>query len=91
MPYPQGASQPRLAQGCRWGGGEEVRTLLFPEGALRLQGTGLGVAELCDGVRTFDAIVAELLRKYPAGDGERIRDEAGIFLEKLRNKRIIDY
>ncbi|PYX67832.1 MAG: hypothetical protein DMG78_26800 [Acidobacteria bacterium] len=40
MPPPTDASQPRLATGCRWGGTEENRVILYPEGALKLQNTG---------------------------------------------------
>ena len=47
MAPPTDASQPRLAIGCRWGGTEENRMVLFPEGAIKLQGTGRQVLERC--------------------------------------------
>ena len=49
MAPPTDASQPRLAAGCRWGGTEEDRVILFPEGAIKLQGTGRQILERCDG------------------------------------------
>ena len=51
MAPPLESSQPRLAAGCRWGGSEENRVILFPEGAIQLQGTGRQVLERCDGQR----------------------------------------
>lgn len=65
--------------------------LLFPEGAMRVQGTGLAILELCDGQRTFSEVVAELQRQYFGADPQRILTEAGKFLEQLHEKRIVDY
>ena len=85
------SSKPTLAVGCRWGGSEEDPMLLFPEGALKVQGTGLAILSLCDGQRTFPEIVAELQRQYLGADPQRIRDDATTFLEQLHEKRIVDY
>lgn len=50
MALPEDSAQPRLAVGCRWGaekekankaGDKPERTILYPEGALRLRDTGL--------------------------------------------------
>jgi pyrroloquinoline quinone biosynthesis protein D len=92
MAQPQTTSRPRLAAGCRWAeaNGAE-RMLLFPEGALRLQGTGREILERCDGQRTVEQIVGELQKLYSAGDPARIPEEVGNFLEQLRQKRIIDF
>ncbi len=60
MAPPTDTSQPRLAAGCRWGGTEEERVILFPEGAIKLQGTGRQILERCDGTRTFADIIAQL-------------------------------
>lgn len=84
-------SKPLLAVGCRWGGREGAPLLLFPEGAMNVQGTGLVILELCDGQRTFSQVVAELQRRYLGSDPQRIRDDATRFLEQLREKRIVDY
>jgi coenzyme PQQ biosynthesis protein PqqD len=88
---PSDGSQPRLAAGCRWGGSEEDRVVLFPEGAIKLQGTGRQVLEHCDGQRTFVEILAELQKQFVAADPAKIRDDISKFLEELQRKRIVDY
>ena len=91
MAAPSDASLPRLAAGCRWGGTEENRVILFPEGAIKLQGTGRQVLERCDGQRTFGEIIAELQGQFGTADPAKIRDDISIFLEQLQKKRIVDY
>jgi pyrroloquinoline quinone biosynthesis protein D len=91
MAAPSDQSQPRLAAGCRWGGTEENRVVLFPEGAIKLQGTGRQVLERCDGQRTFGEIIAELQKEFGTTDPEKIRADIGTFLEQLQKKRIVDY
>jgi pyrroloquinoline quinone biosynthesis protein D len=95
MALPEDASQPRLAAGCRWGadkgGNGDVRTLLFPEGAIKLQGTGRQVLERCDGQRTFAQIIAELQSQFTDADPAKIRADISGFLEQLKHKRIVDY
>ena len=91
MAPPLDSSQPRLAAGCRWGGTEADRMILFPEGAIKLQGTGRQVLERCDGQHTLGEIVAELQGQFTAADPAKIRDDIRIFLEQLQNKRIVDY
>ncbi len=91
MAPPLDSSQPRLAAGCRWGGTEADRMILFPEGAIKLQGTGRQVLERCDGQRTFAEIIVELQQEFGKTDPAKIRDDISIFLEQLQKKRIIDY
>jgi pyrroloquinoline quinone biosynthesis protein D len=91
MTPPVDSSQPRLAAGCRWGGTEENRVILFPEGAIKLQGTGRQVLERCDGQRTFGEIIAELQGQFAKADPEKIRADITQFLEQLQKKRIVDY
>ena len=91
MAPPTDASQPRLATGCRWGGTEQDRMILFPEGAIKLQGTGRQVLEQCNGQRTFGEIIAELQKQFVTADPEKIRDDISQFLEQLQKKRIVDY
>jgi len=91
MAAPEDATQPRLAAGCRWGGTEDNRVILFPEGAIRLQGTGRQVLERCDGQHTFAEIIQELQAQFGKTDPAKIRDDIGKFLEQLRQKRIVDY
>jgi pyrroloquinoline quinone biosynthesis protein D len=88
---PEDSSQPRLAAGCRWGGTEEDRVILFPEGAIKLQGTGRQVLERCDGQRTFGEIILELQSQFKDADAGKIRSDIGQFLEQLQKKRIVDY
>jgi pyrroloquinoline quinone biosynthesis protein D len=95
MPPPEDSSYPRLATGCRWGAegkaGSEERMILFPEGAIKLQGTGRQVLERCDGKRTFNEIIGELQAQFADADPAKIRADIGQFLEQLRHKRIVDY
>ena len=96
MPPPVDESRPRLATGTRWaapatGGMDEGRMLLFPEGAIKLQGTGREVLERCDGQRTFGEIVTDLQNEFGKTDPEKIRADISTFLEQLQRKRIVDY
>jgi coenzyme PQQ biosynthesis protein PqqD len=91
MPPPEESSLPRLAAGCRWGGTEDARVILFPEGAIKLQGTGRQVLEQCDGQRTFGQIIQELQAQFGDADPDKIRTDISQFLEQLRHKRIVDY
>ena len=91
MAAPTDESRPRLATGCRWGGTEANRMVLFPEGAIKLQSTGLQILERCDGQRTFGEIITELVKEFGTTDPEKIRADIGMFLEQLQKKRIVDY
>ena len=82
---------PRLASGCRWGGTEEEPVVLFPEGAIRVQGTGLLILQLCDGERSLADIVKELESQFILAQPGKIRDDVIAFLEQLHEKRIVDY
>ena len=90
MSPPSDSSQPRFASGCRWGTQGEERVVLFPEGMIRVQGTGQKILELCDGQRTVQEIVTALAATYSA-DPAKIREDVGSFLEALQQKRIVDY
>lgn len=91
MARPADSSQPRFGAGCRWGTQGEERVVLFPEGMIRVQGTGQKILELCDGQRTVEEIVTALSATYSRGSPAKIRDEVGNFLEVLQQKRIVDY
>lgn len=82
---------PRLAAGCRWGGSEEEPVVLFPEGAIRVQGTGLLILRLCDGQRCLADIVKELESQYILAQPAKIRSDVIAFLEQLHDKRVVDY
>jgi hypothetical protein len=66
-------------------------TVLFPEGAIRVQGTGKAILRLCDGQKTFQRVIAELQTQYILVSPTRIREDAEAYLEKLHEKRIVDY
>jgi len=83
---------PRLAPGCRWAEAQGAeRMLLFPEGAIRLRGTGREILERCDGQRTVEQIVADLQLIYSAGDPARIAEDVRSFLGQLHQKRVVDF
>lgn len=88
---PTDKSRPHLAPGCRWGGTEQDRVVLYPEGAIKLQGTGRQVLERCDGQRTFGEIITELQKEFEKTDPAKIRQDISTFLEQLQRKRIVDY
>jgi coenzyme PQQ biosynthesis protein PqqD len=84
-------SIPRFAAGCRWGGTTETPIVLFPEGAIRVQGTGRVILELCEGHFTLGEIVQKLEAQFFLAPKGKIRAEVQVFLEQLHAKRIIDY
>jgi pyrroloquinoline quinone biosynthesis protein D len=65
--------------------------VLFPEGMIRVQGTGHDILELCDGQRTLQEIVVTLVERYGAGDPKKITEDVSSFLDALQRKRIVDY
>jgi pyrroloquinoline quinone biosynthesis protein D len=91
MAPPVDSSQPRLAAGCRWGKQGDEPVVLFPEGMIRVQGTGQSVLELCDGQRSVEEIVGVLAGRYNSADPAKVREDVRAFLEALQQKRIVDY
>src|ERR1700676_5809033 len=85
------ASIPKFAAGCRWGGTTEAPVVLFPEGAIRVEGTGRIILELCDGHFSLAEIVQKLEAQFMLAPKGKIRAEVRVFLEQLHAKRIIDY
>jgi len=87
-----GASQPKLRPGCRLReSADQGDLLLIPEGALRLAGTGRKIVERCDGRHSLDDIVRELEAEYPKAQPGRIETEVTRFLERLHQKRVLDF
>ena len=91
MPELSDASVPRLAAGCRWGGTIEAPVVLFPEGAIRVEGTGRVVLELCTGQFTVAEMIQKLEGQFILAPRGKIRADVISFLEQLHAKRIIDY
>lgn len=92
MTAPAHTNVPRLAAGCRLSAEEgQEPVLLIPEGVLKLRGPGTRILQLCDGERTIGAIVSTLQTEFSAGDPARIAAEVLSFLEKLHDKRVLNY
>src|SRR5208282_4658909 len=85
------ASVPKFAAGCRWGGTTEAPVVLFPEGAIRVEGTGRIILELCDGHLSLAQIVQQLETQFMLAPKGKVREDVQTFLERLHAKRIIDY
>jgi coenzyme PQQ biosynthesis protein PqqD len=66
--------------------------LLYPEGVVFLNETGLAILELCDGERTLDAIAAALAERYGAkgADLAEVARDVADFLEDLRHRELVD-
>jgi coenzyme PQQ biosynthesis protein PqqD len=81
-----------LARGCRISeqAGHES-TLLMPEGAMRLNPPGLKILQCCDGQHTFAEIVRALQGDFDASPSERIAEDTAAFLERLQERRVVDY
>lgn len=92
MNRPLPSSRPRLAAGCRLSGapGRDA-TLLMPEGALQLNGPGLKIVQCCDGNHTVAEIVVELQSTYQSVEAPRIEEDTVSFLEKLQERRAVDF
>ncbi len=90
MSRPAPDSRPRLARGCRISEGRES-TLLMPEGAMRLNASGLKILRLCDGQHTFAEMVSGLQGEFAGSTSERIAEDTAAFLERLRERRAVDY
>ena len=91
LPRPMPSSRPRLAPGCRWGTQGEKPVVLYPEGMIRVEGTGQHILELCNGQRTVQEIIATLSERYGAAAPSKIMEDVSSFLEALQRKRIVDY
>jgi pyrroloquinoline quinone biosynthesis protein D len=85
------ASVPKFAAGCRWGGTIEAPVVLFPEGTIRLEGTGRIILELCEGHFTLAEIVQKLETQFILAPKGKIRADVETFLRQLHDKRIVDY
>jgi len=85
------ASVPKFAAGCRWGGTTEAPVVLFPEGTIRVEGTGRIILELYDGRFSLAEIVQKLETQFMLAEKGKIRADVQTFLEQLHDKRIIDY
>ncbi|MGH7546692.1 MAG: pyrroloquinoline quinone biosynthesis peptide chaperone PqqD [Gemmatimonadales bacterium] len=79
---------PRIAPKARleW---DEVRgrhVLLYPEGLVALNATGVEILKLCDGTQAFTRIVATLRQRYGAAGIDR---DVAAFLDGLAAKGLV--
>jgi hypothetical protein len=58
---------------------------------MKLNGPGLEIVRRCDGARTVADIVRELEALYPEAPAGRIDAEALQFLERLWERRAVDF
>jgi len=84
-------SVPKFAAGCCWGGTVEAPVVVIPEGAIRVEGTGRIILELCDGHFSLAEIVQKLEKQFMLAPRGKIRADVQTFLEQLHAKRVIDY
>jgi pyrroloquinoline quinone biosynthesis protein D len=83
--------RPSLRKGCRLSPPEAAESvLLIPEGALRLQGPGRRILELCDGSRTTSDIIRQLQTEFPNADPPKISAEVTQYLERLRDRGAVE-
>lgn len=64
---------------------DRVAFLLVPEGVVELSPSAAAIAELIDGNRTLDAIIAELAERFDA-PVETLRADVSDFCESLRDR-----
>ncbi|HET6346998.1 MAG TPA: pyrroloquinoline quinone biosynthesis peptide chaperone PqqD [Myxococcota bacterium] len=85
------ACRPRLAPHARlhWDRFDERHMLLLPEAALVLDETATTILQLCDGVRTLDAVVTDLCRAYEA-PREEIEADMLAFLGQLEGRGLLE-
>jgi pyrroloquinoline quinone biosynthesis protein D len=84
------ASAPRLHAKARLQR-DDVRgrdVLLYPEGLVMLNATGVEILQLCDGTRSLADIVATLERRY---ETTGLAEDVGAFLEGLAAKGLVTY
>ncbi|MCU1292806.1 MAG: hypothetical protein JWP08_1656 [Bryobacterales bacterium] len=83
--------RPALKRGCRLSTAAPEPLLLIPEGALRLQGPGKHILELCDGERSLAAIVEQLQIAFPSADPAKMQDDVASFLNALAAKGAVEF
>ena len=92
MSRPGPNSRPQLARGCRLSEQEgQDSTLLMPEGAMRLNPPGIKILRQCDGQHTFAEIVKALEGDFSGPAPGRIAEDTAAFLERLQERRVVDY
>ena len=85
-------SRPRLAKKAMLRVDKKTgkKVLLYPEKGLVLNATGAAILELCDGVRTLDAIKAALAATFDAAPAEGLERETEAFLSALAERGLVE-
>jgi coenzyme PQQ biosynthesis protein PqqD len=81
------SQRPALKSGCRLS--REGDVLLIPEGALRLHGPSARILQGCDGRKSVQQIIDQLLQEFPTSDPAKIAEETSSFLLKLAERGAI--
>jgi pyrroloquinoline quinone biosynthesis protein D len=85
-------ARPRLAPGCRLKEDTgQMRVLLMPERALKLNGPSLEIVERCDGAHSVSEIVAELQKKYSKAVPQKVESDILGYLALLHEQRAVDF
>jgi len=58
---------------------------------MRLKGTAAEIIRLCNGERTVADILRAMRALYPSSDLQRIEQEIGSFLNRLLERRAVDF
>jgi len=69
----------------RWEASQDAYILLYPEGLIKLNPAAGEILKRCDGVRTAEAIVADLDQAFP-GQPEAIARDTQAFLVAAHDK-----
>jgi pyrroloquinoline quinone biosynthesis protein D len=88
---PELNSRPRLAPGCRLGENYQLRVLLMPERALRLNGPSLEIVERCDGKHTVQQIITDLQKIYSKAAPQKVEQDILGYLALLQKDRALDF
>lgn len=64
--------------------------LLFPEGIVQLNATGIDIARYCDGHHTLQEIVEELAKSYHISTVE-LQEDVEEFLRALYNNSLLEF
>lgn len=86
-----GADKPRIHRMflLRWEPSQQSHVLLYPEGVVKLNETAAQILERCDGARSVDELVADLVATF-ADAAEQVETGTRKFLDLAYAKGWID-
>jgi pyrroloquinoline quinone biosynthesis protein D len=74
----------------KWDRREKRFLLLYPERGLALSETAAAILQLCDGKRSVDGIVDELVRNSANADLAAVRADVTGFIEEMRRRGLLE-